>query len=74
MQPDQVRYPNSKLANTIFSCALASRATASGKQWAVNIFDPGFVPGGGSKLHRSEQGTVTPSTDSQMQAPSYSSL
>jgi NAD(P)-dependent dehydrogenase (short-subunit alcohol dehydrogenase family) len=54
MQAAGITYPNSKLANTLFAYALTRRASAAGRKWAVNIYDPGFVPGGGSKLHRSE--------------------
>lgn len=50
MQPPMVAYPNSKLANTLFSYALAKRA----EKYTVNIYDPAFVPGGGSRLHRSK--------------------
>lgn len=56
-QVDGTRYCNSKLANALFSLALARRVAESkdGKHhtWGVNTFDPGFVPGGGSQLARS---------------------
>ena len=49
-----VRYSNSKLAVIFFAYALASKldATVSDRDWTVIVYEPGFVPGGGSKLGR----------------------
>lgn len=49
MQSGMVAYANSKLANMLFSHALARRAPDG---WAVIAWTPGFVPAGGSKLGR----------------------
>ncbi|WVQ64709.1 uncharacterized protein L199_002876 [Kwoniella botswanensis] len=46
-----VRYANAKLAVVLFANALA-RKTKESKQWEILIFEPGFSPGGGSKLDR----------------------
>lgn len=41
------QYSNSKLANVLWTYALDRRARAAGKQWRVNAFDPGLMPGTG---------------------------
>ena len=45
------RYGLSKAANTIFSLALADRATTQGKKWTVMTLDPGIMP---TNLYRNQ--------------------
>lgn len=53
MQGSMTTYSNSKLANVLFSLALSRRThDGPGARWAVIAMTPGFVPGGGSHLHR----------------------
>lgn len=53
-QDPGVQYSNSKLANVLFAYAISRRAEDSDdtKGWTVVANDPGFVPGGGSKVTR----------------------
>ena len=48
------RYSTAKLGSIFFAYALARKATAAGKNWSVIAYEPGFVPGGGSRLTRGE--------------------
>lgn len=41
------QYSNSKLANVLWTYALDRRVKEAGKQWSVNAFDPGLMPGTG---------------------------
>lgn len=54
LQNANTRYPTAKLANIFFNRALERRAIAAGKKWQFISWDPGFAPGGGSKLTRSK--------------------
>ena len=49
-----VRYSNAKLAVVFFGYALASKLASDGsnKHWTVIVYEPGFVPSGGSRLSR----------------------
>ena len=49
-----VRYSNSKLGVIFFAYALAAKLVSAGsdKDWSVVVYEPGFVPGGGSRLSR----------------------
>ena len=54
MQNGMVRYSTTKLGGMYFGYALARRVTQAKKGWTVIVYEPGFVPGNGSKLHRGE--------------------
>lgn len=43
-QPGVLRYTTSKLANILWTNAVARRLPAHGRQWTINSFDPGLVP------------------------------
>jgi len=55
---DGIRYANSKLAVQFFAYALARRVERSGQNWTVNVFEPGFMPGQGSKLTRGQPAAI----------------
>lgn len=41
------RYSTSKLCNVLWSYALDRRSKSAGKEWKINSFDPGLMPGTG---------------------------
>ena len=45
--PGRQRYSSSKLANVMWVKALNRHIQQSGKEWTVNAFDPGLMPGTG---------------------------
>ena len=47
-----VRYGTAKFGAVLFMWALRRRAKETGKRWRINVFEPGFAPGRGSKLGR----------------------
>ena len=49
-----VRYSTAKLGTVFFGYALASKLKKADKEWTVIVYEPGFVPGGGSRLQRGE--------------------